>query len=35
MASTDSIDPQVLRLQLLLAIFGIVLAAIGWWRWFF
>jgi hypothetical protein len=35
MASTDSIDPQVLWLRLLLAIFGIVLAAIGWWRWVF
>jgi len=35
MASTDSIDPQVLWLRLLLAIVGIVLAAIGWWRWVF
>jgi hypothetical protein len=33
MVPTDSIDRQVLWLRLLLAIFGVALAAIGWWRW--
>jgi hypothetical protein len=33
MATTHFVDRQDLLLQLLLAIFGVVLAAIGWWRW--
>jgi hypothetical protein len=33
MARTETVDSQAITLQLLLAIFGVVLAAIGWWRW--
>jgi hypothetical protein len=33
MATTDSVDRQDLLLRLLLAIVGIALAAVGWWRW--
>lgn len=33
MATTDFIDQQDLWLRFLLAIVGIVLAAVGWWRW--
>jgi hypothetical protein len=35
MATTKAVDRQDIAVQLLLAIFGVVLAAIGWWRWLF
>ena len=35
MATTETVDRQVIVLDLLLAIFGVVLAAIGWWRWLY
>jgi hypothetical protein len=33
MATTHTIDQQDLSLRLLLAIAGLALAAVGWWRW--
>ncbi len=33
MATPDFVDRQALLLRLLLAIVGVVLAVIGWWRW--
>jgi hypothetical protein len=33
MATTHTIDRQDLWLRLLLAIVGLALAAVGWWRW--
>jgi hypothetical protein len=33
MATSDSIDRQDVLLRLLLAIVGVLLALVGWWRW--
>jgi hypothetical protein len=34
MALNGNVDRQLIALRLLLAISGIALAALGWWRWF-